>query len=208
MLLHPNAPSVNTLNKAKKKVFKLEFDRFNDEAPFGETEADSKTLDESLDTLRRVIDSASKTIIDMTSILSAGGEGVSDLGIFRSNLSRALTLIKKLNMRGLPQTDVEELEIMADTITTQADQFNTLIPQVLNVRGRKGFEKNKKKKFEFEIDLVYDDLKILSEMLNAKLLDYNASGIKAPRTMEGSGFQLSELRPFSGVEYEYPRRYL
>jgi len=192
MLLYPNAPSVNTLNKAKKKVFKKEFDRFNNESPFGETKVDSKTLEELVPELQKVVDNMAALIVQLD---TTGNAYPRDMIPFQTILSRALALLKKLNFTGLPLEDVDTLQRLSDMMNSQRDAFNESIqnvsPDVEQVLG-----------------LITKSFSDVRKLLESKLLQHQTSGVKAPLTMEGSGFQLSELRPFSGEEHYYPRRYL
>jgi hypothetical protein len=183
---------VNTLNKAKKKVFKLEFDRFNNESPFGETKVDSTTLGELIPELQKVIDNMAALIVQID---TTGNAYPRDMIPFQTILSRALALLKKLNFTGLPLEDVDTLQGFSDMMNSQRDSFNesiqTVSPDVEQVLG-----------------LITKSFSDVRKLLESKLLQHQTSGVKAPLTMEGSGFQLSELRPFSGEEHYYPRRYL
>ena len=202
MLLYP---SPDTLNKAKKKVFKLESKRFSKEAPLGETQADSKELKEAVDILQRVIDNATLTINEMYAIAQYSQTQLSHLGIFRANLSKALSVIKKLNMRGLPQVDVDEISSLSSILTDQYDQYNTSLERIKTRRPAAGFSNNVKAALLNELDIITNDFGLLVNILPAKLLEFNASGISP--AYEGSGFH-SELGSFSGVEHGMPRRYL
>jgi hypothetical protein len=192
MLLYPNAPSVNTLNKAKKKVFKLEFDRFNNESPFGETKVDSKTLEELVPELQKVVDNMAALIVQLN---ITGNASTTQILPFQSILSRAFTLLKKINFTGLPLEDVDTLQGLSDMMNSQRDAFNDAVENV-------------SPDVEQILNLITKSFSDVRKLLESKLLQHQTSGVKAPLTMEGSGFQLSELRPFSGVECEYPRRYL